>query len=185
MSTLTVTHTAPAPLVYATAKGVTRTANTEAAQARAPSKIRTAIADDATLRALTTGQYGPFLRDVRSACSQAHAAHLAATVAAALSTAVDGVPMVPHGDVLAVSNKRAARAVAQWLQNPTTERTVKGVTTREAKPLPKGKQYLCAIAGAWLTAMDAANMGAESAPEAHIPEVTSQDAASMDETMPS
>ncbi len=152
---------APVALVHTSPKGVQRTYNSEAAQSRAPSATRHAVADHATLRALVSGQYVPFLRDVRGACSAAHAAGLVHAVSQALATVQDGITMVPTGDVLAVSNKKTARAVAQWLQNPTTEKVVKGVTTREAKPLPKGKAYLSAIAAQWLAAMSDANMGAE------------------------
>lgn len=150
---LSTLQAAPTALTITSAKGIVRTLHTEAAQARAPGKVRHSIADAQTLRALQTGQYVPFLRDVRAACSQAHTAALVSAVAAALSTVQDGVTMVPAGDVLAVSNKRTARAVAQWLQSPTTEKVVKGETVREAKPLPKGKAYLSAIAAQWLDGM--------------------------------
>jgi hypothetical protein len=77
--------------------------------------------------------------------------------------------MVPTGDILAVSNKLAARAVAEWLQNPHTAKTVKGVVITVAKPLPKGKLYLASVAAAWLQTMQDANLttGADTGADTH------------------
>lgn len=190
MSNALVTLNTPATLEWATKNGTVKRAHSEASQSRAPSVARHAVADVATLAALQNGQYKPFLADVRGACSQAHAASLVATVANALATVVDGVPMAPAGDVLTTANKRTARAVAEWLQAPQTQRTVKGSIVREAKPLPKGKQYLADIAKQWLATMTDANMltlptiQADMLDAAPIHAVTSQDVTAMDDTIP-
>ena len=133
------------PLTWATKAGTIKAAHTAAAIARAPAAVRTGEADAKTVAQLLNGQYRPFLSDVLGACSKGHLIALEYAVRAALTTTVDGVPMVPSGNVLAVVNRKAVAGFVAWLANPTA--VIKGV--EQSKPLPKGKQYLCAIAQEW------------------------------------
>jgi hypothetical protein len=158
-------------LTWETKTGKTRAAFTPAAAARGNREARLKAADAATVAQLQNNTFRPFLRDVASKLTAAHVTALRAHVAAALSTMVDGVPMLPAGDVLSVSNKKAAIAVATWLQAPTA--TVKGVTS--AKPLPASAAYLCAIAAAWVAPVaDVAPAATEETTEAAVADTVAE-----------